>query len=176
MHRTLLAAILLGALFAASAQAQAPQKPEVKSEAAKPEAAKPEPGPGQEPDPKIIEDIMTCLAQGLPTDWKRTWFVITQIGSDASGKSRDFAVVFFYATSDDDKKGKIMKTCDADEIVAGVGRLNAYLPESQQRWSGAKFTFYRDGRYDVAYDQSPFKPRAKPAAKPAAKKKQETAK
>ena len=176
MHRTLLAAILLGALFAASAQAQAPQKPEVKSEAAKPEAAKPEPGPGQEPDPKIVEDIMTCLADGLPPDWQRTWFVITQIGSDASGKARDFAVVFFYATSDEDKKGKIMKTCDADVIVAGVGNLNVYLPEREKRWSAATFTFYRDGRYDVAYDQTPFKPRAKPAAKPAAKNKQETAK
>ena len=174
MIRHLRHAFLLACLLALPLHAQDPQKPQAKPAA---EAAKPEPGPGQEPDPKIIHDIMTCLAPGLAPDWRKAWFVIRQFARDSAGTQRDFTATFHYAITDDDKKGYPLKICDAEVIIAEVGKLNAYLPDDQQRWSAATFTFYRDGRYEATYDQSPFKPApAKKAAKAPAKKKQETAK
>lgn len=167
-------ALLLGALLAFAAQAQDTQKPEAATtEAAKPPAPA---GPGQEPDPRIIENIMNCLADGLTPDWRKAWFIVRQFNRNAAGTQRDYAAVFFYSTSDDDKKGQRLQVCNAERIVASVGQLNAYLPDSQQRWSAATFTFYRDGRYEATYDQTPFK--AKPAAKKKAPapKKQEAAK
>ena len=171
MNRMLIAALLLGALLVGSAQAQ-DQKPATTSQ----EAVKPV--PGQEPDPKIIEGIMSCLAEGLPQNWQKTWFVIRQIGVDPKDKSRKYEANFFFATREADTKGERLQPCGAEKVLEGVSALNAYLPDSQKRWSGATFTFYRDGRYQANYDVTPFKPKpaSKPATKPAAKKKQETAK
>ena len=171
MNRTLISALLLGALLAGTAQAQDP-----KPAAASPEAVKP--GPGQEPDPKIIEGIMTCMAEGLPENWQKTWFVIRQIGVDPKDKSRKYEANFYFATQESDTKGERLQPCGAAKVLEGVSALNAYLPDNQKVWSGATFTFHRDGRYQANYDVTPFKPKpaAKPAAKPATKKKQETSK
>ena len=172
-------ALFLGALFALAAQAQDPQKP-----AAEPAPAAAVPGPGQEPDPKIIEGIMACLGEGLPEDWKKTWFVISETGSntrDAGGITRQFKANFFYATDPNETKGKTLKPCGANPIVDGVIALNDYLQPSQRRWTGVTMTFNIDGTYDAAYEytvrkSAPAAAPAKAAAKPAAKKKQEAAK
>lgn len=181
MNRKSLAAFLvalLGALFALAAQAQAPQKP-----AAEPAPAAAVPGPGQEPDPQIVDGIMRCMAEGLPEGWKKTWFVISEIGSDtdASGATRRFEATFYYATDPNDSKGMQFKPCGANRIVDGVIALNDYLQPSQRRWTGVTVTFLLDGNYSATYDYTPRKPapakaEAKPAAKPVAKKKQETSK
>jgi len=176
MKRLPLAALVLASLFAFAVHAQQGLKlPEAKPAETKPEpAAAPAPGPGQEPDPKIVEDIMNCLAEGLPPDWKHAWFVIREAERDKTGKERLYIGRFFVATDEADRKGKPLQTCGATRILTNVGKLNEYLPANQQRWTGATFNFYRDGRFEVAYDYTPPKPAAK--SKPAAKKKQDPAK
>ncbi len=168
-------ALLAGALLALSVHAQAP--------------AKPEPGPG--PDPKILDDIADCLAVGLPQDWKKAWFVISEVGRDERSATRTFEANFFYATDPADNTGKRLNTCGSQQIVEGVKALNAYLPEDQQRWTGALFVFMSDGKFEAKYDYSEFKakgaadaapakaaekPAAKPQARSTAKKKPDAAK
>jgi hypothetical protein len=129
--------------------------------------------PGQPPDPKILEGIFACLAEGLPPGWKKAWFVIDEIGRSDDGK-RHFEANFFYATRSDDAKGNPLTPCGAERVLQGVSALNAYLPEHERRWTGATFTFTSEGRYDVTYDYSVrgsvlFKPGAEGAAESAAK-------
>ena len=186
MNRISTIALVLGALLAFAAQAQDPQKPAAGAAAQQDQA--PAPAPGQEVDPKIIEGIMACLGQGLPEGWKKAWFVISEIGREADGSTRQYEGTFFYATDPDDRKGRPFKPCGANRIVDGVLALNAYLQPSQRRWSGVTMTFLVDGRYEAAYDftpraAAPIKPlaepattTAKPTAKTAAKKKQEASK
>jgi hypothetical protein len=188
MNRLCLAAFLAGSLFASSAPAQDTKKPEPAPEkaaagAAQDSSAKPAPGPGQEPDPQIIENIMTCLAEGLTQDWQRAWFVIREIDRNEREGTRQFEGDFFYATSEKDRKGQRLRTCGPEKVIQGVSDLNDYLTRDQQRWTSAVFTFMRDGKYDVKYDYTPFKPKpaakspaAKPATKPAAKKSAEASK
>jgi hypothetical protein len=172
MNRTLLTALLLGALLAGGVQAQ-DQKPaaEAQSEAAKP-------APGQEPDPKYIEGIIKCLAVGLTDDWQKTWIEVQQISRDSTLATRQFVAEFFLAKNVVDVRGERMRTCGDQSVLENIVALNAYLPESQRRWTSATFTFFRDGRYTVYYDYRPIKPApaAKPAAKAPAKKKQEATK
>ena len=162
-------ALLFAALCASAVCAQVTPKPAA-------EAQRPKPVPGQPADPKYIEDIFTCLAQGLPKDWKKTWFVIRQIGADASGSSREFEADFFVATDMIDAKGKPLVPCGSGPVLDGVIALNGYLLESQRRWTGATFTFTSEGKFDANYDYTVRKPApaapesVKPAAKPAAKK------
>ena len=133
MNRKALISLLvlfLGAPLRLTAQAQDPQKP-----AAEPAAAT-VPGPGQEPDPKIIENMMLCLAEGLLEGWKKTWFVVSEVGRgriDAQGTTRQFEANFFYATDPDDAKGKLLKPCGANSIVDGVIALNDYASGAGRR-------------------------------------------
>ena len=162
MKRSSLAAFLAASILAFAAHAQ--------------DAKKSAPGPGQTPDPQIIEGIMNCIAGGLTPEWQKAWFVIREIDRNESEGTRQFEGDFFFATNLKDRKGTRLKTCGAEQIVKGVSDLNDYLTKDQQRWTSATFTFTRaDGKYDVKYDYTPFKPKPA-AAKPAAKKKQETAK
>ena len=179
MKRPCLAAFLACSLLAFAAHAQDEKKsepaPDKPAAAAQETAPKPAPGPGQTPDPQILENIVTCLATGLTQDWKKAWFVIKETDRNAAEGTRQFEGDFFYATNLKDRKGKRLQTCGPETIIQGVSDLNDYLTTEQQRWTSAVFTFTRDdGKYDVKYDYTPFKPR--PAAKPAAKKKQEAAK
>lgn len=166
MKRPCLVAFLAGSILAFAVHAQ--------------EEKKTAPGPGQTPDPQIIESIMSCLAEGLTPEWKKAWFVIKEIDRNQAEGTRQFEGDFFYATSVKDRKGKPLRTCGAEQIVKGVSDLNDYLTKDQQSWTSATFTFTRDdSKYDVKYDYTPFKPKpaaSAPAAKPAAKKKQEAAK
>jgi hypothetical protein len=167
---------LIAALCTFAAYAQDPQKPSAESEKAAAEAAKPEAAPerkpGQEPDPKILEDLFSCIAEGLPQGWKKTWFVIRQTKSSPDGKTRGFAADFFYATNVSDRKGRALKPCGPDRVLEAVGALNDYLPDSQKRWTGATFSFMSDGKFEAHYDFTPYKPApAKPAAKKVTPKK-----
>ena len=178
-----LAAFLACSLLAFAAHAQDEKKsepaPDKPAAAAQESAAKPAPGPGQTPDPQILENIVACLAAGLTQDWKKAWFVIQEIDRNEAEGARQFEANFFFATSIKDSKGKRLQTCGPEKIIGSVSDLNDYLTTEQQRWTSATFTFMNDGKYNVKYDYTPFKPRpaaATPAAKPAAKKKQEAAK
>jgi hypothetical protein len=171
-----LIAPLVIAIFSVAAYAQDPPKPAAEAQKPPAEAAKSEPAParrpGQEPDPKILEGLFACIAEGLPEGWKKTWFVIRQTAESADRLERSFAADFFYATNVNDRKGRPLQPCGPDRILEGVGALNDYLPENQQRWTGATFSFMRDGKFQAQYDYTPPKPTPiKPAAKkPAAKK------
>lgn len=185
MKNPSLAAFILGSALAFAAQAQDAKKPEPAADkpaagAAQEPAAKPERSPGQTPDPQIFENIITCLAAGLTPDWQKAWFVIREIDRNEAEGTRQFEGDFFYATSLKDRKGRRLKTCGPEQVIQSVAELNDYLTREQQRWTSATFTFTKaDGKYDVKYDYTPFKPKpaaAAPAAKPAAKKKQEPAK
>ena len=172
MNRLCLAAFLAGSLFVSAAPAQDAKKPE-------PVAEKPAPGPGQTPDPQIIEGIVKCLGAGLTSDWKKAWFTIREIDRNEATGARQFQGDFFYAVSEKDNKGRRLRTCGAEEIIKGVSDLNDYLTKDQQSWTSARFEFFLDGKYDVKYDYTPFKPKPaakSPAAKPVAKKKAEAAK
>lgn len=173
-------AFVLGALLAAAlsfgVQAQDPQKP-----AAQDPAASPAPGPGQEPDPKIIIGLMECLAPGLPDGWKKAWFVVQEISRDVEARTRQFEAKFYYATDPADRVGKRFEPCGTNRIVDGVIALNDYLQPSQKRWTGVTITFSIDGDYNATYDYTartaaPAAAPKKAATRPAAKKKQEPAK
>lgn len=178
MKNSSLAAFLACSLLAFAAHAQEAKKSEPATDkpaaAAQEPAAKPAPGPGQTPDPQILESIVACLAKGLTQDWKKAWFVVKEIDRNEAEGARQFQADFFFATNLKDSRGKRLQTCGPETIIEGVANLNDYLTPEQQRWTSATFTFLSDGKYDVKYDYTPFKP--KPAAKPAAKKKQEAAK
>ena len=175
------AALACGALLAFGVRAQDPQKPAPGAASKDPAVAA-----ATEPDPKIVEGIMGCLAEGLPEGWKRAWFTISEVGREADGTTRQFEAKFFYATDLNDRAGKPMKPCGANRIVDGVLALNNYLQPSQRRWTGVTMTFLVDGQYEATYDFTPrkpapivqpaVKPEPKAAAKPAAKKKAETPK
>ena len=174
MKNPSLAAFLACSLLAFAAHAQDAKKSDPATDkpaaAAQEPAAKPAPGPGQAPDPQILESIMTCLAPGLSQDWKKAWFVVKEIDRNEAESARQFQADFFFSTSLKDSRGKRLQTCGPEKIIESVSSLNDYLTTEQQRWTSAVFTFLSDGKYDVKYDYTPFKP------KPAAKKKQEAAK
>ena len=161
------------ALCALAVHAQDPQKPEPQPQSEpqqQPEAPqRPEPEPA--PNSRIMEQIFACIAEGLPQDWMKAWFVITATGRSADGSSRKLVARFFFATNVKDRKGKPFKPCGLEPVFEGVGALSDLLPEEQRRWTEATISITNDGNFEAKFDFTPRKPAAaKPAAKPTRKK------
>lgn len=95
-------------------------------------------------DPKLVEQIFSCLAPGLPSDWKRTWVVVSSAAGAASK--------FYYSTSFRDVDGEELVPCNAQEITRRIVGLDAALPASQRGWTSARLVIDSEGAYELKYD------------------------
>ena len=96
-------------------------------------------------DEKLVEQIFSCLAPGLPQDWKRTWIVVTGAGAAVAAK-------FYVTTSYRDEDAEEFVPCNAQEITRRITGLNAALPPAQQRWKSARLAIGSEGEYELKYD------------------------
>jgi hypothetical protein len=107
----------------------------------------------EEPDSKDLEQILACMAAGLPQGWKKTWVVVTDTGTVRG--TRNFEAQFFYAMREADTRGVPLKPCNSQQVAEAVYALNKYLPSFEQRqWKEAKLVFSDEGRYNLSYDYS----------------------
>jgi len=92
-----------------------------------------------------VEQIFSCLAPGLPQDWKRTWVVVSGTGNAMTAK--------FYATTSlrrDD--GEEYVPCNAQEITRRIVGLNNALPLEQRAWTSARLSIDSEGAYELKYE------------------------
>lgn len=165
MNSRLLACLAAALAFALPAHA-ADTKPAATPD--KPAASAPKPVPGTEPDPKIFQDMFSCLAPGLVPDWKRAWVTVVELDRTDDGKSRNYEAVVRYTTKGpEDIEGEPLNNCGAERILGGVADLNDYLKPEQRAWTEVTIMFYAEGKYEAKYGYTPVR---KPAAKPAAEK------
>lgn len=92
-------------------------------------------------DPKTVEQIFSCLAPGLPSDWKRTWVVVTNSGAALSAK-------FYYTSSYRDQDGEEFKPCNAQEVTRRIVSLS----EARASWSSARLAIDSEGGYKLDYE------------------------
>jgi len=104
-----------------------------------------------QPESKELEEIFSCMSAGLPSNWKRTWVVVSEKMNESG--SRTFEAAFFFSTSTDDMRGRPLEPCDTRRVAEAVYALNKYLPSFEQRqWKEAKLQFGDDGSFNLTYD------------------------
>jgi hypothetical protein len=95
-------------------------------------------------DAKTVEQIFSCLASGLPQDWKRTWVVVTA--------ETAVAPKFYVTTSYRDEDAEEFVSCNAQEIARRITSLNDSLPPDQRRWKSARLVIDNEGEFELKYD------------------------
>jgi hypothetical protein len=96
-------------------------------------------------DAKLVEQIFSCLAPGLPQDWKRTWVVVTSAGTAVAAK-------FYVTSSYRDEDGEEFVPCNVPEITRRIAGLSDALPAEQRRWSSARLAIDNEGQYELKYE------------------------
>jgi hypothetical protein len=96
-------------------------------------------------DPKMVEQIFSCLAPGLPSDWKRTWVVVSNAGAATTAK-------FYYSVTLRDDDAEELVPCNAQEITRRITGLTAALPVDQQGWTSARLSIDHEGEFALKYD------------------------
>jgi len=96
-------------------------------------------------DAKLVEQIFSCLAPGLPQDWKRTWVVV-------SGAETAVATKFFYTASFRDEDAEEFVPCNVQEITRRITGLSESLAPAQRRWKSARLAIDNEGAYELVYD------------------------
>ena len=96
-------------------------------------------------DEKLVEQIFSCLAPGLPQDWKRTWVVVTSAETGVATK-------FYVTTSYRDEDAEEFVPCNVQEITRRITGLNDSLPTEQRRWKSARLAINSEGEYELKYD------------------------
>lgn len=92
-----------------------------------------------------MEQIFSCLAPGLPSDWKRTWVVVSNAAGAATAK-------FFYSVTFRDDDAEELVPCNAQEITRRITGLTAALPVDQQRWTSARLSIDHEGAFALKYE------------------------
>jgi len=95
-------------------------------------------------DAKAVEQIFSCLAPGLPQDWKRTWVTIT---ADPA-----VAAKFYFTTSFREEDAEEFVPCNAQEITRRIVNLNGGLSAEQRRWKSARLMIDSEGEFELKYD------------------------
>ncbi|MCC6209631.1 MAG: hypothetical protein IT513_01180, partial [Burkholderiales bacterium] len=96
-------------------------------------------------DAKLVEQIFSCLAPGLPSEWKRTWVVVRTAAGATTAK-------FYFSVTLRDEDAEELVPCNAQEITRRITGLNAALPAGQQGWSSARLSIDNEGAYTLNYD------------------------
>lgn len=91
-----------------------------------------------------MEQIFSCLAPGLPAEWKRAWVVVSDAGSAASK--------FYYSNTLRDEDGEEFVPCNAQEITRRIVGLDTALPANQLGWRSARLVIDNEGAYELKYD------------------------
>lgn len=95
----------------------------------------------------LIESIFTCLAPGLPQDWRRAWVEITDQGTGKEKVSR-----FRYTNLRNDEEGEPLVPCNAQELTRRIVGLNEKLPPERRAWTRALLVIESDGEYELTYE------------------------
>jgi len=114
--------------------APAPQRREVATAAPSSSAA-------PKLDAKTVEQIFSCLAPGLPAEWKRTWVVVTNSGAGAAGK-------FYYTSTSRDQDAEEFTPCNAAEVARRI----ATLSDAQGNWRSARLAIDSEGAYKLDFE------------------------
>lgn len=96
-------------------------------------------------DAKLVEQIFSCLAPGLPQDWKKTWVVVSSSGAAVTAK-------FLVTTSYRDEDAEEFVPCNAQEITRRIAGLSDALPPEQRLWKSARLAIDSEGEYELKYD------------------------
>jgi hypothetical protein len=95
-------------------------------------------------DAKTVEQIFSCLAPGLPQDWKKTWVVVT---ADAA-----VAAKFYVTSTYRDEDAEEFVPCNVQEIARRIVKLSDALPPDQRRWKSARLAIDSEGEFELKYD------------------------
>jgi hypothetical protein len=108
-------------------------------------AAAPAPAGPPRLDAKMVEQIFTCLAPGLPSEWKRTWVVVSNAAGATTAK-------FFYSITLRDEDAEELVPCNAQEITRRIASLTPALPQDRQNWTSARLLIDNEGAFALKYD------------------------
>ena len=91
-----------------------------------------------------MEQIFSCLAPGLPPDWKKTWVVVS---TEAAVTAK-----FYVTTSFRDEDAEEIVPCNALEITRRITGLNDALPADRRGWKSARLAIDNEGEFELKYD------------------------
>ena len=91
-----------------------------------------------------MEQIFSCLAPGLPQDWKRTWVVVS---AETAATAK-----FYVTTSLRDEDAEEFTPCNVPEVARRIAGLSDSLPPEQRRWKSARLVIDSEGEFELKYD------------------------
>jgi len=100
-----------------------------------------------EPDAGALQRVFNCLSEGLPASWQHSWVIATETQRNES--SRDFEAIFRYSDTEADTTGSRFAPCGSETLPADIIGVNTELA---RKWREIRLDFYRDGRFDLRYD------------------------
>jgi len=93
-------------------------------------------------DAKTVEQIFSCLAPGLPAEWRRTWVEVTNTVGAPTAK-------FYYSTSSRREEGEEFTPCNPQEVTRRI----ASLSDAGGSWRSARLLIDNEGAYRLDYER-----------------------
>ncbi len=97
-------------------------------------------------DAKAVEQIFSCLAPGLPAEWRRAWVEVSNAGGTPTGK-------FYFTTSLRREDGEEFTPCSAPEVARRIASLSDASSAGGRNWRLARLSISSDGDYEFTVER-----------------------
>ena len=100
-----------------------------------------------EAENRAVADIVDCMVQGLPENWRQATMEINLAKPyDETGSVR-----YVFAREEGAAPSEEFQPCDVKRPARTLIDLRNSLPAARRGWIGAQVTVLRDGRFGIRY-------------------------
>ena len=100
-----------------------------------------------EAEGRAVADIIDCMVQGLPENWRQATMEINlEKPFDETGSVR-----YVFTSQEDVAPTEPFTPCDVKRPARTVIELRNTLAPARRGWIGAQVTVLRDGRFGIRY-------------------------
>jgi hypothetical protein len=100
-----------------------------------------------EAENRAVADIVDCMVQGLPENWRQATMEINlEKPFDETGGVR-----YLFSSEEGVAPTQPFQPCDVKRPARTLIELRQSLPPARRGWIGAQVTVLRDGRFGIRY-------------------------
>jgi hypothetical protein len=98
---------------------------------------------------KVLQQIGECLVAGLPADWREAEMYVTL--KKAGAETGDARYTMIRSLSGGQVEN-FLPCANKQPAKTFVTQIRKLQPQDKRGWTSARFTVYREGRFDLTFD------------------------
>lgn len=98
---------------------------------------------------RVLQQVGECLTAHLPADWREAEMYVTLKKAGAENGDARYTMIRSLSGGEVENFAPCADKQPAKTLVTEIRKLQ---PQDKRGWTAARFTVYREGRFDLTFD------------------------